>query len=86
MAGKWRGECAVNEELTKLNCEFDLEPDMACPTEAKERMAKVLEACVPLRKFAANIRAADTVSRFNRVLEAIFDEADAKRIWCGLPG
>ena len=55
-----------------------------CPDEVKDAIAAELAKSASLAHFSGRIRKAKSIAAVNRVLAAVFDEADRMHVWCGI--
>ena len=72
-------------DLGSILAEFDLSRgEEDCPAELKEAIAAELAKAPPLVKFVELVKRRKTIADLIRLLEGIYDEADATGVWCGL--
>jgi hypothetical protein len=69
-------QCAEKHDLTRV------EED--CPEDVKELIAVEISKADPLKRFAESVRNSKSIAELNRILQKIYDEADFRRVWCGL--
>jgi hypothetical protein len=70
------GSILVQHDLSRI------EED--CPAELKEAIATEIAKALPLVKFVEVVRRRKSIADLTRLMEAIYDEADATSVWCGL--
>lgn len=82
----WESSIELNAVLSEVNDEFDLSRhEEDCPTEVKERIAAEVRKSPQLEYLADDLLECESIAEFNRMLNCVFDEADAERVWCGFP-
>ena len=81
----WRYKIELNQRLREMGEQFDLsylEED--CPQEVKQAISAECRKAPSLRRFAEIVLGCKSIAAVNRVLAAIYDEADRSAIWCGM--
>ena len=82
----WLHKIELNAVIAEVSEEYDLEcVEEKCPQEAKESLALEVEKAPPIAHFGALIRKCKSIAAVNRMLERIFNAADAQKVWCGMP-
>jgi len=81
----WKYQIELNQVINDLSEQYDLEcPKEPCPQEVKEALAKELQKAPPLAHYAKKIQKATSIAQVNRILNSVFNTADASLVWCGL--
>jgi hypothetical protein len=77
----WRYNIELNRVISEVTEEYNLEGEELCPDEAKEALAAEVEKAPPLTHFGQRIRKCKSVAGVNRLLDEIYDAADAALVW-----
>lgn len=81
----WRHHINLRTVIDDCCEEYNLEcVEEDCPEAVKEAIATEIEKAWPIQHFGPRIRDCVSIAEVNRVLNAVFNEADAKLVWCGL--
>lgn len=72
-------DCNSNYQLDQMDFEDD------CPEEIKQLISEEVKKAKPLAKYSGKILDVVTIHDLNCLLEEIFDEADRRRVFCGIP-
>ena len=80
----WRYECALNQVIAQMSEQFDLTRlEESVPVEVRRALSEEVKKALPLVRFAPTIMDARSIAEMNRILENVFDTADAELVWCG---
>ena len=83
----WRYTIDLHKVLGECEEQYDLEEvEFPCPEPVKTAIVAELDKAPPLRPFCADIKECKSIAAVNRVLDRVFNEADRKLVWCGMPG
>ena len=82
----WSEKIDLNRLLTKLDEEYDLERvEENCPQAVKEAIVAEIRKSTWLASYAEDVLACKSIAAVNRCLQKIYDVADIRRVWCGMP-
>lgn len=81
----WLHKIDLHEVLRKADDEFDLSRhEEECPHDVKIMLAKEIRKAPPIASYAQKILNSKSIAGVNRILERLYNEADQKRVWCGI--
>lgn len=83
---RWKETINIHGVLDNANAKHDLSRvEEPCPGNVKEELAREVEKSTALKTFAPRIRNAKSIAAVNRVLNKVFNAADANLVWVGMP-
>lgn len=77
----WRYHIELAAIIDRAN---GLSDDDVVPDDIKRAMASEVKKAPPIAHFARSIMQATTIRSMNRVVERLYNTADATMVWCGL--
>lgn len=81
----WRYRIELAEILQKCSKDHDLSHyEEECPKDVKEAIAAEISKALPLSRLAPRVMESKTIAELNRVLQLVYDVADAELVWCGI--
>jgi hypothetical protein len=81
----WRYSIDLNSVLASASERHDMSKyERKCPKTVKMQIAAELRKAPPLQHFAKQIEDAESIAEVNRIIDEVYDAADANLIWCGL--
>ena len=81
----WIEKIELNKAINIATEQYDLSRhEEPCPNEVKELIIAELNRSQILRRFAISVKKVKSIAALNRLLVQIYDEADYRKVWCGL--
>jgi flagellar motor switch protein FliM len=81
----WRYRIELAKVLEKCNENHDLSHyEEECPQDVKDLIAAEISKAWPLTRLAPRVTESKTIAELNRVLQLVYDVADAELVWCGI--
>ncbi len=79
---KWTDKISLNRVVRQVDEKHDLsQHELPCPQEACNALAVECEKSANLACYGPLLRRAGSIAEVNRILEAVYADADRFRIW-----
>lgn len=81
----WISTIELNPLINSLSLKYDLDrEEEPAPEEVRIALSKEVSKSIFLIDFSIPLLEAKSIAELNRILNQVYDEADRRKIWCGL--